>query len=126
MKADFDKNALEVIWGQYPRCVITGIHGNRPMGNMPIEFSICDFNHVIGRNKDDKVYSSVYNSAAILRIVHVQFSVVNNRYIRMFQLERVREIVQTAIREGRYEETDIDVSFVHEILPQWEAVQFPV
>ncbi len=123
MEADFDKQALEDIWTQSGwRCIVTNSQG---VTTGWLNWKIVDADHIIGRNKDDKVYSSVYNCCPILRQIHSQFQNVNNRWFRMFQLERVKEVVQTAIREGRYEETDNDVAFLHEVLPEWESVNFP-
>jgi hypothetical protein len=119
--ANFRKDDLEAVYPDW-QCQITGIFA-RSTANLPLELRLIDPNHILGRNRGDRVYSSVLNCFPLVRKAH-DFAHVEDRWLRMFMLEFVQKKVEIAIIAGRYEYRDVDYAFM-EVRREWELKQFP-
>ena len=80
-------------------------------GRLPKGDEIFDPAHIMGRNRGDPVYSSIYNFAWLSRSFHASGN-RDHRHIRAFLLEQAQDNVNRARAEGRYEMKKVDIEFL--------------
>lgn len=100
--SQFPKKTLHTIWGDYPVCLLEPEHA-------------WEFHHLLGRRRNDSMYSSVYNAAPLCRKAHQRGDLTTPEMQRKL-FEKVSRIVSESILDGHYlpteKQKEIDAKFL--------------
>lgn len=106
--ANFDKSALEAIYGEYPFCFLGS-------GNAWDGHHIMGRGNAFGIKKDNQrriLFSSVFNAAMIGRLPHATCPILNDPNMRLALLKHAAGMVRNAALKGSYKITENDIAFL--------------